>query len=231
MNLGAPGEVPFLDIHSRGRALSQGTTRLSLAQIEQIGRTVRRTPEVMVKVTGGAKTIRAAAAHLSYISQEGKLELDTDEGERVTQEGQKELLKDWHLELSAGQYRNSAGRKGPWRGVKLIHNIVLSMPAPTAPDKVLAAARTFAREKFALKHRYVMALHLCRAGVYVERPPQTRPDKRLSRAVTPHNCHSRRSHRVNSVPCHRTRPASGGPRKPGKTWESAWRFRSRSARA
>src|SRR5450755_3999539 len=32
------------------------------------------------------------------------------------------------------------------------------MPAPTPPDKVLAAARHFAREKFA-HHRYAMALH------------------------------------------------------------------------
>ena len=34
-----------------------------------------------------------------------------------------------------------------------------SMPAPTPPDKVLAAARVFAREKFGVKHRYAMALH------------------------------------------------------------------------
>lgn len=40
-----------------------------------------------------------------------------------------------------------------------MHNIVLSMPTPTPPEKVLAAARKFARERFALKHRYVMALH------------------------------------------------------------------------
>jgi hypothetical protein len=43
--------------------------------------------------------------------------------------------------------------------VKLVHNIVLSMPSPTPPDKVLAAAKTFAREKFAVNHRYAMALH------------------------------------------------------------------------
>ena len=43
--------------------------------------------------------------------------------------------------------------------MKLVHNIVLSMPAPTPPEKVLAAARTFAREKFALKHRYALVLH------------------------------------------------------------------------
>jgi hypothetical protein len=44
------------------------------------------------------------------------------------------------------------------------------MPAGTLPNKVLVAVRTFAREEFALKHRYAMVLHLCGAGVYVERP-------------------------------------------------------------
>ena len=43
--------------------------------------------------------------------------------------------------------------------IKLVHNITLSMPAPTPPERVLAAANAFAREKFGTKHRYVMALH------------------------------------------------------------------------
>lgn len=51
------------------------------------------------------------------------------------------------------------GTKKPFTGIKLVRNIVLSMPAPTPPDKVLAAARTFARERFGLKYRYAMALH------------------------------------------------------------------------
>jgi len=147
---------PFLDIFSSGRA---GPRPFGRHQIEQIRHTVRGAPEVMVKVTGGGKKVGAVAAHLSYISQEGELELETDEGQRVSKEGQGMLLKDWHLELSAGQYRKSPGRDGTARSVKLVHNIVLSMPAPTPPDKVLAAAKTFAREKFALKHRYAMALH------------------------------------------------------------------------
>jgi len=88
----------------------------------------------------------------------GELEIETDEGEKVPKDGQKALLKDWHLELSAGQYRERTGRAA--RGVKLVHNIVLSMPSPTPPDKVLAAAKTFAREKFALNHRYAMALEI-----------------------------------------------------------------------
>jgi hypothetical protein len=130
--------------------------RFTPHDIEQIRRTVRRAPEVVVKVTGGGRKIRAVAAHFSYISANGEHEIETDEGERVSKEGHKALLKDWHLELSAGQYREEhSGRSG----VKLVHNIVLSMPYPTPPEKVLAAAKTFAREKFALQHRYAMALH------------------------------------------------------------------------
>jgi hypothetical protein len=36
---------------------------------------------------------------------------------------------------------------------------VLSIPVHTPPDKLLAAAKEFAREHFALQHRYAMALH------------------------------------------------------------------------
>jgi hypothetical protein len=132
----------------------------SAAQVEQIRRTVRgRAPEVMVKVTGGGKKVGAVAAHFSYISQHGELEIETDRGERVTEDAQKALLKGWHLDLSAGQYRGPSGTKAFARPVKLVHNIVLSMPSPTPPDKVLAAARVFAREKFGAKHRYAMVLH------------------------------------------------------------------------
>jgi hypothetical protein len=40
-----------------------------------------------------------------------------------------------------------------------VHNIILSMPAGTSPSGLLAASRAFAREQFALKHRYAMVLH------------------------------------------------------------------------
>ena len=98
---------PFLDLFSGARPGPSGSGGLSGAYVEQIRRTVRRMPEVMVKVTGGGKSIGAVAAHLSYISQKGDLELETDEGQRVPDEDQKPLLKTWHLELSAGQYRES----------------------------------------------------------------------------------------------------------------------------
>jgi len=42
---------------------------------------------------------------------------------------------------------------------KLVHKILFSMPPGTPPKKVLEAVKDFAREEFALKHRYAMVLH------------------------------------------------------------------------
>jgi hypothetical protein len=155
-----PREGPALfEIASYGRGGPEMPGRFSLAQIAHISRTIRRTPEVMLKVTGGGKSRGAVAAHFGYISRRGDLEIETDEGERIKRpELHKRLLDSWHLELIAGQYRRQ--KKDGWapRPTKLVHNIVLSMPAPTPPDKILAAARKFAREKFA-QHRYAMVLH------------------------------------------------------------------------
>ena len=72
---------PLLDILSLGRTGPSGP--FTPAQIDYIGRTVRRTPEVMVKVTGGGTKTGAVAAHFAYISRKGKLAIETDEGNRA----------------------------------------------------------------------------------------------------------------------------------------------------
>ena len=125
---------PFLNLFSAGRPSPYGSGRFTAAQVEQIRRTVGRTPEVMVKVTGGGQSVGAVRAHVSYISQHGELEIETDEGQRVAHDAQKALVKDWHLELSAGQYRAPRGQQKARRTVKLVHNVVLSMPAPTPSE-------------------------------------------------------------------------------------------------
>ena len=141
------------------RAGPPGSVRFTPAQVEQISRTVRRVPEVLVKVSGGATRVGAVSAHLSCISRRGQLEIETDDGDRIGKDEQRELLKSWHLELSPGQYRQGKDGGSRLRELKLVHNIVLSMPKPTPPERVLKAAKTFAREKFGLRHRYAMALH------------------------------------------------------------------------
>jgi hypothetical protein len=149
---------PLLDIASYGRR-GPGA-RWSPHELELITYTARRTPEVVVKVSGGATSRRGALAHLKYIDRRGQLEIETDQGETVQgKEAQNTLVDDWELDLLAAESRS------PYRGIpgckpaKLVHNIVLSMPAGTPPAKLLAASREFAREEFALKHRYAMVLH------------------------------------------------------------------------
>jgi hypothetical protein len=149
---------PLLDIASYGRR-GPGA-RPSPHELELITYTARRTPEVVVKVSGGATSRRGALAHLQYIDRNGRLEIETDQGEIVKGKEAKDILtEDWELELFAAESRS------PYRGIpgckptKLVHNVVLSMPAGTPPAKLLAASREFAREEFALKHRYAMVLH------------------------------------------------------------------------
>jgi len=147
-----------LDIHSLGRVAYLGG-RFSPAQVAQIARTIRRVPVVLLKVTGGGTKVGAVRAHFDYISRKGRLEIETYIGDRIAKSQQKAFLATWHLELSPGQYRKARiGQPAP-RATRLVKNIVLSMPSPTPPEKVFAAARAFAREKFAGQHRYAMVLH------------------------------------------------------------------------
>jgi Relaxase/Mobilisation nuclease domain len=153
-------ERPLLDIRSFARRGPNRRLHLSSAFLEQIVRTVSRAPEVIVKVSGGASSTRGATAHLRYIDRHGKLEIETDEGQRLEGKGTEvALVADWDLEATQAQargpYRRTAGR----RPLKLVHNVILSMPKGTSPQKLLSASRDFAREQFALKHRYALVLH------------------------------------------------------------------------
>ncbi|BEP65339.1 hypothetical protein GmRootV213_58930 (plasmid) [Variovorax sp. V213] len=149
-----------LDIVSYGRRGPGGTLRLGADQIAQIQRTVGRTPEVMVKVSGGGRDVGGVEAHLRYIGRRGKLPIETDEGLAPQGRGAaKEITADWQLELCRSQYKPKPVLEQKDTRAKLVHNIVLSMPAGTPPERVLAAARVFARENFALQYRYAMVLH------------------------------------------------------------------------
>jgi hypothetical protein len=152
---------PLFDLLSYARRGPGRRDRLSAGEMQQVARTVRRTPEVMVKVLPkSANTVAAVRKHLEYIGRQGELDLETDDGERLrgTCVG-KDLVEDWDLDLE--EYRRkpdllaTRGREP----AKLAHKVIFSMPAGTPSEKVLAAVKNFAREEFALKHRYVLALH------------------------------------------------------------------------
>lgn len=151
---------PLLDVVSYGRRAPGHGRTFSPAEREQIGRTVARVPEVMIKVTGGGRSVGAVWRHMRYIDRRGDLTLETDDGERLQAKGaEKALLEDWGLALQEREdkflYSGRPGRKP----AKLVHNLMFSMPKGTPPAKLLAAVRHFAQETFALQHRYAMVLH------------------------------------------------------------------------
>jgi hypothetical protein len=150
----------LLDVASYARHGPGRRDRLSPEEVALIGRTVRRTPEVMVKVLSkDSNSLRSVARHLNYIGRHGGLQLETDDGDRLQQrDAGQHLVEDWDLDLDQNR-RDSALSAGPARAPKLVHKVMLSMPPGTPAKSVLEAARNFAREEFALKHRYVLVLH------------------------------------------------------------------------
>jgi hypothetical protein len=59
-----------------------------------------------------------------YISRRGALEIETDEGEFIGYpQQQKQLLDEWHLDLTAGQYRRQKEGERARRPTKLVRNI------------------------------------------------------------------------------------------------------------
>ena len=150
----------LLDIGSYARPGPGRRDRLSPEELAQISRTVRRTPEVMVKVLPkDSNRLRSVRRHIDYIGRDGDLELETDEGERLQdKDAGRRLIEDWDLDLD--QNRRDANLSPlTGRAPKLVHKIMLSMPPGTPPRGVHEAARKFAREEFALKHRYALVLH------------------------------------------------------------------------
>jgi hypothetical protein len=152
---------PLLDVVSYGRGGPGGTSgRLRPAQLDQIQRTVRRTPEAVVKVLPRASNdLKAVGKHLDYIGRNGKLQLETDDGEQLSSRQAKDLLDDWDLDIDdlrcQATLTATRGREPP----KLVHKLMFSMPPGTPPNKVLGAVRNFAREEFWGQHRYAFVLH------------------------------------------------------------------------
>jgi hypothetical protein len=152
---------PLFDFVAHRRALPEHGHPLSISQINLITRTVGRTPEVMVKVVNkGSRSVAGVGGHVGYIGRQGAVELETDEGEILQgPEVGNTLLEDWNLDLIQQRGKINLTPNKPKEPPRLVYKLIFSMPAGTPPEKVQAAVRNFAREEFALKHRYVMALH------------------------------------------------------------------------
>jgi len=138
-----PNGQPLTPLYASYGSASGKTARAKLARI------VRRAPEVLVKVTGRQKGGRHVKAHLEYIGRKGDVEIESRDGEILTNKDDiVERAAEWSDTLK-------------WRSRPTVSSVslVFSMPAGTDPDKVLGAVRAVAHAEFSDNHDYVLALH------------------------------------------------------------------------
>jgi hypothetical protein len=135
-----------------GPTESDDTPRASAAALRgRFLRTVRRTPEVMVRISGGGKNMRHIKAHLDYITRNGAIELEDETG--LIYKGKADVR----------EVRDAWAKGGigiPYEGEKRkeAYNIILSMPPGTDRQAVKDAARAFAEQDFE-NHQYAFAAH------------------------------------------------------------------------
>lgn len=129
---------------SRNNAVTANDVRRQLRGI------VQKRPQVMVRISGGGRGMLPIRAHLNYISRNGQLPVEDEEGTRYQGQGDVQgLSDDWQVGgFPIGDH--SARREA--------YNIVLSMPAGTEAIALHWAARAFAKDEFG-GHQYAMVLH------------------------------------------------------------------------
>lgn len=161
--------------HARAPRLSRASLRDEAARMrEQLVRTLRRTPEVMIKITNKASRaqgIGAVRRHLRYISRNGQVELEDQNGDRIAgAEAVRDLVQTWQF----------GGWGIPETGTRReVFNILLSMPPGTNRQAVRDAARDFAAVEFGDGRAYVFAAHDDEAHPHVHLSLQVRgPDGR-----------------------------------------------------
>ena len=184
---------------------------------------VRRAPQVMVKVTGGGRGMKAIAAHFRYISKNGRLDIEDERGETTRgKESLPELADDWRF---GGTLIDDVVEPGQRREA---FNIMLSMPHGTDPLIVQKAAREFAQIELA-DHKYVMVLHDHQANphVHISVRAESKHGKRLNpRKADLHRWRETFAEKLrgHGVEAEATRQATRGRTR---NFDSLWRIKAR----
>ncbi len=111
---------------------------------------VRRSPQVVVKLVRAPKGMKGISNNLTYISRDGLLEIEDQDGQVIKG---KEAVADLKTEWRDGGMPIAADST-----MRDAFHLVLSMPPRTDPLSVQRAARDFAKQEFA-GFQYAMVLH------------------------------------------------------------------------
>ena len=95
------------------------------------------------------------AAHIDYISRNGKIELETSDGELISgKEAASAFSQEWLISHDEDRKNGFASDR-----TRITTSMVMSMPAKVNAEAVKDAVRSLAEEEFGGRHDYVMALH------------------------------------------------------------------------
>jgi hypothetical protein len=184
---------------------------------------VHRAPQVMVKVTGGGRSMKAIAAHFRYISKNGRLEIEDQRGETMRgKDTLYDLAEEWRFGGSLIPDDAESGHR------REAFNIMLSMPRGTDPLAVQRAAREFAHAELA-DHKYVMVLHDHQANPHVH--ISVRAESRYGKRLNPRKADLHRWResfaeklRGHGIEAEATRQATRGK---SRNYDPLWRMKAR----
>lgn len=138
----------------------RGSSSVGVARVRQVLKaTTKRVPEVVVKISGGGKGMKAIRAHLDYISRNGDVVLENQDGDELSGREDMRYLKSELQHGGFGVPENS--------GIREAFNIVFSMPPGTDRAAVHDSVRAFAADEFGSDFRYVFASHTDEAHPHV----------------------------------------------------------------
>lgn len=137
------------------------------AKAANVKAVLKKSPEVVVKITGSNNGMKTAKAHLSYIARNGKVELENEQGEKINGRDELRNLNDAY---KAEQIPLESKKR------EFLH-VVFSMPPGADAKGMKQAVKEFCQEEFS-NRRYVMALHDDKDHTHVHLCIQTRDKDR-----------------------------------------------------
>lgn len=141
--------------HSRGERNSRA--------FEQLGRTAKRAPQVVVKITS---RIHGAASTVGAFTYAGRIGMSDQEPIGIETSEGKELMSAHNIMLLAREWQQWETVDEARRNGATAIAMVFSMPPGTDPEKVREAVREFAETDLS-NRRWVMALHTDEAHPHV----------------------------------------------------------------
>lgn len=142
----------LLDDDRRGRRAreakaSAGGLRAWRGTLSDRLRVAKRLPQAVLKISSHNHGVPKVRARLRYISRDGSLPIETDEGLQLEGPEVDRLVDDW-----AADFSNRTDSRDTM-------SLVVSLPAGSDQKAAMGAAREFFAETFAENHEYVFAGH------------------------------------------------------------------------